>query len=311
MPDTCSICRSPIQPGEAAATCIACEIPYHAECWAANMGCATYGCKQVNCLAGPRTRVEVPASTSSAPSQAPRSVQTGLVWHCAIGSEMHGPWNTAQVQQWVRDHNASMVAKVWKSGWPQWRPIAEVREFCEPRELPSPTQHPSNTAPLFLHISIARLIAMSIASFGLYEAYWIYKNWRYIKERDHLNIRPFWRGWYGIFYCHQLLRRIHEDVDARAVELPTFTPGRLATGWVILIVTSYVISRQPGIVASMLSAFIPSFLCLVPVQNYVNRVNRKRVPSQQYAGWSAGHVVCLVFGIVVWVLLLVGLGAEN
>ena len=48
--------------------------------------------------------------------------------------------------------------------------------------------------PLFLHIPVPRLILLSIASCGLYEAYWIYKNWRYIKERDGLNIRPFWRG---------------------------------------------------------------------------------------------------------------------
>ena len=72
--------------------------------------------------------------------------------------------------------------------------------------------HPSK--PLFLYIPPARLILLSIASLGLYEAYWLYKNWRYLKERDGLNISPFCRGVIGIFFCHSLLRRIHEDEEA-------------------------------------------------------------------------------------------------
>ncbi|RKY84916.1 hypothetical protein DRQ11_10825 [candidate division KSB1 bacterium] len=169
------------------------------------------------------------------------------------------------------------------------------------------TQFP---APLFLRIPVSRLIFLSITSFGFYEAYWIYKNWRYIKERDGLNIRPFWRGVFGIFFCHSLLRRIHEDKEARSIQLPIFSPGGLATGWVILIIVSNIVSHAPGIVASIISAFIPSFLCLVPVQNYINSVEEKHSPGQGFYGWSSGHIVCLVIGIIIWALLLIGLGSE-
>jgi hypothetical protein len=166
------------------------------------------------------------------------------------------------------------------------------------------------TAPLFLYIPVSRLIVMSIVSFGIYEFYWIYKNWRYVKERDNLDISPFWRGWFGIFYCHSLLRRIHEDEEACAVQTPSFSPGGLATGWVVLRFISYVMGRAPGIAASIFAAFIPSFLCLVPVQNYVNSVSEHRSPGQPYYRWSSGHIVCLVFGIIIWSLFLLGLGAE-
>ena len=164
--------------------------------------------------------------------------------------------------------------------------------------------------PLFLHISPARLILLSIASMGLYEAYWIYKNWRYIKERDGLNISPFWRGVFGVFFCHSLLRRIHEDQEARSIQVPAFSPGGLATGWVILIIIANIVGRAPSIAASIIAAFIPSFLCLVPVQNYINAVTEKRNPGQKFYGWSSGHIVCLVIGIIIWALLLIGLGAE-
>lgn len=165
--------------------------------------------------------------------------------------------------------------------------------------------------PLFLYISPARLILLSILSMSLYEAYWMYKNWQYIKERDGLEIKPFWRGVFGIFYCHSLLRRIHEDKEARAIQEPTFSASGLATGWVILMIVANLVGRLPGVVVSMVAAFIPSFLCLVPVQNYINAVTEKRNPSQKKYGWSSsGHVVCIIIGVIIWALLSIGLVVE-
>ena len=168
--------------------------------------------------------------------------------------------------------------------------------------------------PLFLRIPITRLIILSIVSFGLFEAYWIYKNWRYLDERDRLNIHPFWRGIFGIFFCHSLMRRIHKDEITRSVEIPTFSASGLATGWVVLAIiayvigwlpVSYVINWLPSGTGSTLKAFIPSFLCLVPAQSYINSVEKKRNPDHRFYGWSFGHVVCLVYGIFAWAFLLV------
>ncbi len=164
--------------------------------------------------------------------------------------------------------------------------------------------------PLFLYVPPARLIVLSIVSMSLYEAYWMYKNWSYIKDRDGLHIRPFWRAVFGVFYCHGLLRRIHDDSDACAFESPRFSPGGLATGWVILIILANIVSRAPGLTPSIISAFIPSFLCLVPVQNYVNSVTEKRDPLRQFYGWSLGHIICLVLGLAMWALLLIYSGSE-
>ena len=155
--------------------------------------------------------------------------------------------------------------------------------------------------PLFLHISATRLILMSIASVGVYEYYWIYKNWKYIKEREGLRIHPFWRGVFGIFFCHSLLKRIKEDEDARVLIEPSFSV-QLATGWVILVILANLIGRAPGIAPSIISFVIPSYLFLVPVQNYINSATEKRSPGASYYGWSAGHIVCLVFGLSIWAL---------
>jgi hypothetical protein len=178
--------------------------------------------------------------------------------------------------------------------------ISQAREAAEVKR-----RQEYGTKPLYLYIPVGRLIILSLLSGGIYEAYWIYKNWRYIAERDGLEIQPFWRGVFGIFFCHSLLKRMHEDKDARAMVEPAFSPNALASGFVVLLILGNLLSRIPGPLAySIVGAVMPSYLCLVPVQNYVNTVSHKRLPNSRYYGWSAGHIVCLVIGLILWIILL-------
>jgi hypothetical protein len=170
-------------------------------------------------------------------------------------------------------------------------------------------QKNESQTPLFLYIPISRLILLSILSFGIYQAYWIYKNWWFINKRDKQKIQPFWRGIFGILFCHSLLRRIHEDKEACSIATPTFSPNGLATGWVILMIFSNILSRASGIAGSIIAAFIPSYLCLVPVQNYINTVKEKRNSGSQFYDWSFGHLVCLIIGIIIWFIFLIRLGS--
>lgn len=158
--------------------------------------------------------------------------------------------------------------------------------------------------PMFLYIPVARLILLSIMSCGLYEAYWIYKNWRFFKERDGLNISPFWHGIFGVFFCHGLLKNIRNDNEASKIEQPSFSPCGLATGWVILVILANSISGAPGAAASVVAFVMPSYLFLLPVQRYINSLNQKLVPSVPYYEWSSGHIVCLLFGVIVWSVTL-------
>jgi len=176
--------------------------------------------------------------------------------------------------------------------------------------IPEPDNPASpQLSPLFLYIPISRLVLLSILSLGMYEAYWIYKNWRFIKERDPLYsfILPFWRGFFGYFYCHSLLRRIHDDSVAHSLLKPTFAPRILATGWIILMVLSNIMSRFPDITVAAMSGFLPSFLCLVPVQNYINKVTLMRNKEEHYYRWSKGHVFCLIVGCFFWLGILLEL----
>ena len=61
----CPFCLWVIAPGEQSVTCEHCSTTYHAECWAENSGCATFGCaawSQMPQSAAPPTNVAQPTN---------------------------------------------------------------------------------------------------------------------------------------------------------------------------------------------------------------------------------------------------------
>jgi hypothetical protein len=164
--------------------------------------------------------------------------------------------------------------------------------------------------PLYLYISVKRLIVMSILSLGMYEAYWIYKNWSYIKKREKLTISPFWRGYFGIFFCHSLLKKIHADPVLNKTESPRFSPSVLATWWVVTSIICRIVNRysnnlkNAGIELLILLITLPSFLFFIPVQKYINNGLESLGYNEKYNLWSKGHIVCLIWGLSFWILII-------
>jgi hypothetical protein len=167
--------------------------------------------------------------------------------------------------------------------------------------------------PRFLYIPIYRLVIMNIISFGLYECYWIYKNWKYIKERNRPDILPFWRGIFSIFFCHSLLDNIKYDTETNAIIKAEFSASNLATGWVILITLGNILARTKNITAIYIGLIIAifSFLFFLPVQIYINKVCDSMNPKPKYYNWSTGHLVCIVIGILYWLIIIFGLILKN
>jgi hypothetical protein len=63
----CAICQTAIDPEEQTTPCPSCGLIYHVECWQHNLGCASYGCDQVNALAPkPQSTIEAPQTSGGA-----------------------------------------------------------------------------------------------------------------------------------------------------------------------------------------------------------------------------------------------------
>jgi hypothetical protein len=90
-------------------------------------------------------------------------------------------------------------------------------------------------------VSVRKFAIMAVATFGMYEFYWAYKNWQRIQERTGESLRPFWRAWFAIFWSVSLFGRIRDDARQRGVVV-TWSPAWLAAAYLIL----SVLWRLPG-----------------------------------------------------------------
>jgi predicted RNA-binding Zn-ribbon protein involved in translation (DUF1610 family) len=73
----CAICQSDLLPEEQTFACPGCGMIYHRECWEHNLGCAAYGCDQVNALAEKVADAPAPAAPPEPP---PLPARAPLPW---------------------------------------------------------------------------------------------------------------------------------------------------------------------------------------------------------------------------------------
>lgn len=70
--EICNVCQTAIDDDDLRIICSRCALPFHEECWRENLGCAAYGCENVNVLkSGPDLRIENQTLHSPWQSQIP------------------------------------------------------------------------------------------------------------------------------------------------------------------------------------------------------------------------------------------------
>ena len=80
--------------------------------------------------------------------------------------------------------------------------------------------------PIFFPVSSLKLVVMCIVTFGIYEVYWFYKNWKLIKQRTASDIMPFWRAFFAVLFCYSCFKRIEEAATSRGLSCPPPSPNR-------------------------------------------------------------------------------------
>ena len=159
----------------------------------------------------------------------------------------------------------------------------------------SPTQL---SEPIYFPVSPVKLSILSICTFGLYEIYWFYKNWRLIKEREHKKIMPFWRALFALFFCFSLFQRIGRS--AKEIDLPPISTGGLAAGWIIV----SLLWKLPD--PYWLVSFL-AFFFLLPVQQTVNKINAQYAPGHdQNNRFGVWNIVVVVAGGIFFILAIIG-----
>ena len=141
----------------------------------------------------------------------------------------------------------------------------------------------------FFAVSLLKLVVMSLVTFGFYEVYWFYKNWKIIKARENANLNPVLRALFGVFFCYSCFKRIRDYGQEKNI-FPLLSAGFLAISWIVCSLASAL--PDPWFWLNFLS--IP---CFVSVQSYVNRINREFAPD---------HDLNANFSTVNWVFIVIG-----
>lgn len=156
----------------------------------------------------------------------------------------------------------------------------------------------------FFSVSVTKLCVLSFLSFGAYTLYWFYQHWKIVRDRHGENVSPIARTILSNFYGYALFTRMLARGKEASIA-STFPAGLCAVGWFV----SNMLLRLPEpywLVSTL------SFVWLVPAQHYANRLNQVAAPHQdRYARFSGWNKALVGFGVVWWLLVLLGLSVPE
>jgi hypothetical protein len=156
---------------------------------------------------------------------------------------------------------------------------------------------PESQRQIFFPVSITKLLVLSVCTFGIYECYWFYKNWKFVKENKGLKIKPVWRAIFSPLFCYGLFEAVKKHAKRTKVNVK-YSSRWLTVGFILTIVTTGI--PDPFWCISMLSVLI-----LLPARSVIDTLNKKTnstIRNDQFSGWNFAAIVSgvIVWGLVIW-----------
>ena len=153
-------------------------------------------------------------------------------------------------------------------------------------------------------VSLTKLAVMSLATLGIYELYWCYKQWDAIRRREGEKLSPFWRAFFAPLWGFSLFPRIQRLTEKYGIPARWSGTG-LALGFLIL----GAMWRLPD--PYWLVSYL-SFLPLLVVQRAVNALSAAVAPAaDRNDRYSGANVVIIVLGAILFVLVILGAFVPN
>lgn len=150
-------------------------------------------------------------------------------------------------------------------------------------------------------ITKTKFINLDILSLGLYQIWWMYKVWRYYKEKNNLNIMPAARALFSIFFMYALIEKIQKDAKNKGYE-KKYSSG----GLFFLFIIFHLLSRLPD--PFWIISFLGFLLFLQPLSAFnwaVDKSNYYKLNIRD--GFNGKQIVILIVGGLFWLLLVISL----
>jgi hypothetical protein len=167
------------------------------------------------------------------------------------------------------------------------------------RRIDSPASGMATSEPSFC-VGGLKLLVMSLATFGLYLLYWLYRNWKAEQERSGDNIVPLARAVFAVLFFHSLASRVALRAEAEGIP-PRFSPILLTTVFVVLALSPRL--PDPWWLLSLGTA-VP----VLPIQRALQALDEaKGIDSRGNRLFRGGEIAVFAIGAIVWLLILTGL----
>jgi hypothetical protein len=147
-------------------------------------------------------------------------------------------------------------------------------------------------------LSVWKFALFSIASMGFYEFYWNYKSWKFFKEKDNLDVSPFWRTFLMPLFMSSLFDRFSDMLKKEGYNIK-YPTAILIIFWVWINTTT--IWKEPIWLLAHLS-----FLSFIPVLNSLNIYWKEKFPELQEKPLTIKEITFLTAGIFVFIIALTG-----
>ena len=148
-------------------------------------------------------------------------------------------------------------------------------------------------------IPVWKFALFSVASLGLYQMYWNYKSWKFLKEKDNLEVSPFWRAIFMPIFMSSLFDKFSDMLNAEGRHTSYPTP-LLIFIWVVLNTVC------PYAEGPFLLLIYLSFLSFVPVLNSLNVYWNEMSPELPEKSLTGGQIILLTVGIFFFFIILLG-----
>jgi hypothetical protein len=236
-------------------------------------------------------------------------------WFVTNGDWRMGPLTIDDVVEVLgREHEPGTVL-VWKTGLETWTRPELVADLTAAAARPriGPAVPPAVAAPVamaaargaegaqapWFRVGTAKFLLMCVVTFGGYQIYWFYQQWRHVQRRGEV-VHPALRTLFTGIFCYALFRRVAEDALARGVaSVPS--PIASAVAFVLLSITW----QLPAPWSSL------SLLSLVPlllVQRAASAAALAAVPTADpNTRLTPINWVGVVFGVLILVMMVIGL----
>ena len=158
---------------------------------------------------------------------------------------------------------------------------------------------PKEARPAYFTVGAVKFSLMSLTTLGLYELYWLYRNWQTIRDRHGSNISPFWRAFFAPLWTFSMGSRLKDEADDRNIPV-TLPVIALGVAYFLLSATW----RLPG--AYWLLGLL-TFVPLLPFELAVRRLDGDgELAAPRFGRFTRWNIAWLIIGSILLVLAIVG-----